>query len=286
MAQNLPKLRRLPWITVSGALSVGSMADAIVTDLELEPPVDPDVIASFLGITRITTEFMRPSGCLVCDGSEVVIRVRATDAAERQRFTILHECAHTWFEGFRLRPQYRCNPQSRPATTVDLEALCDRAASAMLLPTEPLRADIRAHGVSIGAITHLASRYQASLEATANRVVTIADDPVLFVVLEERTKPSERSNPHAPPRLRVRYARGNGRWPYVAPHKSVSNGNPLHRAFEGEIIDEIAELDEIVRTPVDNLKVSARLVPYGETMRVLATFSQEPDTPRHRMDDE
>jgi len=52
----------------------------------------------------------------------------------------------------------------------------------------------------------LSNAYDASLQATAHRVVDLWPEDALFVLADVRTKPAERHDSDAIPKLRVRYA--------------------------------------------------------------------------------
>lgn len=255
-----------------GAADVVAAANAVVDELALSPPIDPGVVASYLDVARIEEVDLDVAGCLICDSGHITIKVRASDSDGRRRFTIFHECVHTFFRGFELQPRYRCAPSAAPGPADDLEAMCDQGASALLLPRKHLRADLHEAGFGIKTLMEVSDTYRASLEASGHRIVDLAPYPTLFVVLEVSLKPSERGDPRAEPKLRVRTARGRGDWPYVLKHKSVSINSPLGRAMHGEIVHERTILDEITRIPVPDVEVSARVVPYNGRTRVLALY--------------
>ena len=255
-----------------GPADVVAAADAVVDELALSPPIDPGVVASYLDVAQIEEADLDVAGCLICDSGYITIKVRASDGEGRQRFTIFHECVHTFFRGFELQPRYRCAPSDAPEEADDLEAMCDQGASALLLPREHLSADLREADFGIETLMSVSDTYRASLEASGHRMVDLAPYPTLFVVLEVDLKPSERGDPRAEPKLRVRTARGRGTWPYVPRHKSVSINSPLGRAMQGEVVREHTILNEITREPVPEVEVSARVVPYNGRARVLALY--------------
>lgn len=255
-----------------GPADVVATADALVDELALCPPIDPGVVASFLDVARIEQADLDVAGCLICDGGLITIKVRASDGEARRRFTVLHECVHTFVQGFELRPRYRCAPSYATARADDLETMCDQGAGALLLPRKRLSADLREADFGVGTLTKVSGLYKASLEASGHRIVDLAPYPTLFVVLEVDLKPSERGDPHAEPKLRVRTARGRGNWPYVPRHKSVSSASPLWRAMQGEIVREHTNLDELTRGPAPDVEVSARVAPHNGRTRVLALY--------------
>jgi len=253
---------------------VVALADEIIAELTLEPPINPAIVASYLDIARIERADIDVAGCLICDDGDMTIKVRIRDGVARQRFSIFHECSHTFFQGFERQPRYRCAPSSTPGQNADLEALCDNGASALLLPRSFVRSDLLQADFGVDTLMEMAATYEASLEATAHRMVDLSPFPTLFVVLEERLKPSEHDKPDAAPKLRVQTARGRGRWPYIPKHKSVCGRSPLARALEGEVVNELTTLDGISSTRVEGVEVSARLIPHRGLRRVLALYRQ------------
>lgn len=253
-----------------GPTDVVAVADSVINELALTPPINPEVVASYLDVSRIEETDLGFAGCLICDGRGVTIRVNASDAEARRRFTIFHECVHTFFRGFELQPRYRCTPSAAPRRDSDLEALCDQGASSLLLPQRYLKPQLADADFGIQTLMDVAETYQASLEASGHRIVDLAPNPTMFIILEDSLKPSQRGDPHAKPKLRVRTARSRGDWPYIPTHKSVSTDSLLGRAMQGEIVHEQTILDELPREPVPDVEISARMMPYNGRKRVLA----------------
>jgi hypothetical protein len=209
------------------------------------------------------------AGCLVCRASGIEIRVRAADSAGRQRFTICHECGHTFFPGFASAPRYRCSPAMRPNQKLDLEGLCDIAAGDLLLPPKLLVPDVARSGFGLDSVADLAD---ASLEATGHRFVVAWEEPAALLVFKVRQKPRQYGT-GAAPQLRLVSAHTEGQWPFFARHKSVVEGDVFDRAVKGEIVHEQTTLVGICREAV-RAEVSAQLFPYTangqQELRVLA----------------
>jgi hypothetical protein len=253
-------------------------ADDVVTELDLEPPIDPALVASYLGIPRVETVDLDVAGCLVRDDAALTIKVRRSDARPRRRFTICHECSHTFFPGFRREPQYRCDPGHLVTpTNRPLEQLCDLGASELLLPRQHFAQDLADMAFGLQGVIELANRYEASLEATARRAVMLATRPTMLVVLEEINKP--RDSIGAPPRLRVRWSCASGAFPFVRRYKSVAAHSPFGRALHGEIVNEITDIDEICTERLQDARISARLCPYGPNRRRRVLALIRPSTP-------
>lgn len=226
------------------------VAAQLLVDLDVTaPPVDIEMVASALDIVRVVEDASLPaSGCLLPTDDGFEIRVRAADNRRRKRFTIAHECAHTFFDGFALVPQFRCNPSATPRRSDDLESLCDVAASELLLPSQFFK-DAAAEGDwSLAAIEDLAETFDASLQAAGNRLVSIAPHRAALLVAEVARAP--RQHPTEEPVLRLVSTFTKGRWPYFRRHKSIPEHHPIHRASEGEIVSEHVQLTGICASPL------------------------------------
>ncbi len=250
----------------SRAQCVAAIVEQVLDELEVvEPPVDVEMLASLLGIREVVQDArLDAAACLICGEDGVRIRVRAHDSDERQRFSVCHECSHTFFPGFAQRTRYRCFPglAFAPQKEQTLEQLCDSAASALLLPRRLLAPVVAGTPLSLSLIEEIGGAYGASIEASAHRVVNLAPAPVALLVFEVRQAPRQEGT-NAEPRLRMRTAHGSpgGYWPYFIPHKSVDDRSAFGRALAGEDINELATLDGICRQRL-HVRVMARAYPY------------------------
>jgi hypothetical protein len=255
------------------------LAQRTLDELAMEPPISHEIVASMRDIARIEEAAIPWAGCLVHDGCELLIKLRAGDSSGRKRFTVFHEIKHTFLPGFAAATQYRCDPGAPQAAgrirDRDLEALCDIGAVELLLPRRPFSEDFVGNPPTLGLVEELAAAYEASLEAVARRVVSLRVEPTLLVALEPARKPSA---PAAEPKLRVRWVQAGGNWPFVPKHKSVAPDSPFARALLGEVVDEIADRTGLTSDTVGDVRVSAGLYPYADDqgeqhMRVLALIS-------------
>src|SRR4051794_17916060 len=105
---------------------VAALAGELIEQLEARPPIDLEMIASWQGVEKIELDDIPWAGCLINDGGHVLMKLRRADSRRRRRFTGFHEIGHTFCPGFRLEPQYRCNPPVS-ATKATIEGLCDIA---------------------------------------------------------------------------------------------------------------------------------------------------------------
>lgn len=255
---------RLEHPNVSDADHVRRIAARLVDELDLHPPVDVELAASYQDVARVEVVNIPWAGCLLTVAGDVVIRVRDTDSQGRRRFTIPHEISHTFFKGYQEQPQYRCSPvPAAQGRRQDLEWLCDVGAGALLFPLKHFGPEASSARFGFDAVGELADRYDASLTATAHAFVEAQLSDTLFVILERRTKPSQESD--AQPRLRVASAHPKGNWPFVPRHKSAPDKSLLTHALEGWPIDEIGDLTGITAAEqLPGVQISARYVPYTD----------------------
>jgi hypothetical protein len=234
----------------------------MLRDGDAVAPVDVDLLASVCGIDEIRYARQLWAGMLFQERGRLIASISALDGLERRRFTVLHEGGHTFLPGFLRARQHRCKgPKTRQ------EQLCDVAAAEMLFPRDQFIADLVQTGGGLATVESLAERYVASIQATALRSVTLADEPTMLLSFHYAHKPSERGREGSCPRkLRLEWSAGEGRWPYPLPHKSVAVGSPILGAWEHAIVAQVAEIDELFADPLGAVRVEARR--YGD--RVLA----------------
>lgn len=256
---------------------VVAVAAGVLDELGVVPPVDPEMILSYLGVSRVVAADIPWAGYLFQEDGELIVKVRHTDSWTRQRFSMLHEAGHTFLPGFDRAPRFRCDPglgqregRSRP------ETLSDIAASELLFPRDAFIADLSGRP-TFDLVEGLADKYRASITATALRVVSLAPVDSMLIALEWATKPSQRNNETVEPALRVQWTAPAGRWPFVPHHKSASEHGSLARALAGEAIEEPATLRDLCGTD-ERLHLSARRYTYktkeGAKTRVLAIYSR------------
>jgi Zn-dependent peptidase ImmA (M78 family) len=235
-------------------------------------PVDVRMLASFRGIAAIYEVDQAEAGCIFCAGERLLIHIRGSDSPERQRFTICHEILHTFFPGFREERRARTDKTVGTHGRDQLEEyLCDLGAAELLLPRRQFLAALPPQPC-LDDVIELSGVFDASLEATAVRVVNLIAAPMALVVLEPAWKPLEQrelarqaSQPalaglegDAPPkRLRVRWAYGPD-MTTIPKHKSVDDASPLADVLETGGVDYRGTTG-LMDGP---LEVSARHVPY------------------------
>ncbi len=197
-------------------------------------PIRTHLIASFKGIKRNRATFdfsgriyAEPSGQLVMDINE-------EEPEERQRFTEAHELMHPAFPGFDTEHRYRLDAvMDRHSENREEEYLCDYGAAALLMPAELVESK---YLVSRGLddVERLSRDAEVSIEAAANRLVALADEPAVLLCLTWSHKPADRpalrKGEDVPKRLRIRYGVTSHMALYVPKFKAADDDSPFVRA--------------------------------------------------------
>jgi hypothetical protein len=269
---------------VSDAQHVANIAASVIESLGVTPPIDAKMVASFMGVAEIRLASSPWAGCIYEDEGRLVIQVRDTDPPRRQRFSAFHEVGHTFLPGFRLAPQYRCDPDA-PKGSYE-ESLSDIAGAELLLPESFFRGDVEQASFGLAAVGDLADRYDASFLATARRFVDLWAEDALLLVLEVMNKPADRKVSGAPPKLRVAYGHASGDWPFIPRYKSARDGSALDSVLlSGDVAAE-SDLDGLAPN-ADVLKLSAQLRPFVDAdgvahERVIALYRRPVPTANAR----
>ncbi len=208
---------------------------------ETQLPIRPHLVASFHGIKRCRARhsfagriYAEPSGQLVMDINE-------TDSDERQHFTEAHEFIHPAFPGFELEHRYRLDStMDRHAENREEEYLCDLGAAALLMPAELVAENYTVRN-GFQDVERLSQDAAVSIEAAANRVIALADEPAVMICLTWSHKPADRSalrkGAEVPKRLRVRYAVASHLSLYIPKFKSTDDGSVFCQAALGKSIE-------------------------------------------------
>jgi IrrE N-terminal-like domain len=227
-------MRRAPsQLALPTEQQVIARADALIAEWALEPPISLDIVAGLQGVARVERVPLPHAACLVPTEEGAVIKLRRSDSRERQNFSGFHEIGHTFMPGYQLSIQLRCDP-GQDNSRDRLEALCDLAASELLLPRHHFTADLHQAAMDFDTVDELSARYQASMEATARRLTALWHGPALLLRLEVCNKP--RDLPDAEPCLRASsYTPAGPAWPAIPRFKSLALADPLQAVLaDGE----------------------------------------------------
>lgn len=191
-------------------------------------PVDPAVVASCQGVRRRHADYGFAGRIFAEPNGQLVMDINRQDSLERQHFTEAHELIHPAFPGFESEHRYRLDASmDRYAENREEEYLCDLGAAALLMPAA-LVADRYPVRGGLQDVERLARDARVSIEAAANRVVALADEPAVMLCLTVSHKPADRSalrkGEDVPKRLRVRYALASHLRLYVPRFKGAEEG--------------------------------------------------------------
>jgi Zn-dependent peptidase ImmA (M78 family) len=236
-------------------------------------PIRPQLIASCHGIKvcRAAHDFAgriyaEPSGQLVMD-------VNNLDSQERQHFTEAHELIHPAFPNFAMEERYRLDAtMDRHAENREEEHLCDLGAAALLMPAELVANQYTVRG-GLAEVERLSADAEVSVEAAANRIIALADEPAVLLCFTWSHKPADRSalrrGENVQERLRVRYGVTRHLNLYIPKFKSADNNSVFCRAAEGwDIVDGTTGLPGIETGSV--FRVEAKRYGTENLERVLA----------------
>jgi hypothetical protein len=237
-------------------------------------PVDVEVIRSCLGIRRTVGEYDFAGRIYAEESGQLIMNLRASDSYERQRFTCAHELIHPAFPGFSRDSRYRLDEQvgrNRVGRSEE-EYLCDFGAAELLMPADIVKP---AYSVSrgLGHVERLAQDAEVSLEAAANRLVEIADEPAALLVLYEGHKPADRGalrrGEDVPERLRVHYCVARDIRVFVPRFKSADEGSVFVRALREPGVSRATEPLPGAATSREFM-IEAKEYPLGDRRRVIA----------------
>jgi Zn-dependent peptidase ImmA (M78 family) len=197
-------------------------------------PIRPHVIASCHGIKRRRGNhsfagriYAEPSGQLVMD-------INDQDSSERQHFTEAHELIHPAFPGFAKQERYRLDASmDRHSENREEEYLCDLGAAALLMPAELIVDEYSVRG-GLHDVERLSGDAEVSIEAAANRLVALSDEPAVMLCLTWSHKPADRAalrkGTDVAKRLRVRYAVAGHMNLYIPKFKSADDDSVFCKA--------------------------------------------------------
>ncbi len=249
------------------------------------PPFDPRVLASTMGIhaegsrklTLSDDAELHPTS-----NGKLVIRYNPDRPKARQNFSIAHEISHTFFPNYQdqINARYRFETYD-PHN--ELELLCDVGASEIILPSPEFDSDVSQKGISLSSLKSLSTRYEASPEATAIRMIGTSICPCALLVLDFEHKPVELSQIEAakyqlslfdegPPRtpstkLRVQYCVSSKRFStFIPKHKSIDESCALY-----DVSVNTEEYRGNVRFPLEYQELEF----YAEAMAIPSRFDSD-----------
>lgn len=143
-------------------------------NVPLSAPIDPTALASSCGVLKIEYRSMIPEAVLAPMEGGFTIYLQNNFVVPnmrkgRERFSLAHELAHTFFYNRNLRIP---KPMKDSPRGERLEHLCQVAASEILLPSPLLKKELERRGKveSVESLFDLAQYFDVSLEALMRRL--------------------------------------------------------------------------------------------------------------------
>jgi hypothetical protein len=237
---------------------IAGLAEGLISEWMLTPPIPLEVVAASRGIARVELADLDVAGCLITRDGESTIKLRKADPVQRRVFSGFHEVGHTFMEGYQLQIQFRCSPFR--AAKDPTEVLCDRMASELLLPRSFFARDIEDSAFSIDSVAELSDKYAASFEATAIRFTGLGPAGWFLLRLERMNKPKDVFG--APPMLRAAsIVPPLGHRPYIPRFKSLDEHDPLQAVLADRRFDGTTHLDGLTDGST-KYRVSAKFAPW------------------------
>jgi len=161
---------------------------------QFDPPFDPEKMAGLQRIIRIDRADIIFDACLLPTDGGFRVEVCKFHPRGRQTFSIGHEIGHTFL--IELEPSLGGArrevgiPASSTANSELVERLCNKAATELIWPTHAFLRDAWENGASLAVVLTLASRYKASVTATARRFAEVGPWRCAFILWETETRGS------------------------------------------------------------------------------------------------
>lgn len=271
-----PLVRRL--IDANGGQSPEDIVEEFATRLRTEAgeitlPIRTNIVASYHGIKRKRAKYTFAGRIYAEPSGQLVMDINEDDLEERQHFTEAHELIHPVFPGFEQEGRYRLDASmDRYSENREEEYLCDLGAAALLMPAELLAERYTVRG-GLEDVERLSRDAQVSIEAAANRIVALSDEPAAMVCLAWSHKPADRralgKGTDISKRLRIRYAMTSHMNLYVPKFKSAHDNSIFCKAAASSSIKQ-----EITTLPgaedAGLFRIQAKRYGTGALERVLA----------------
>lgn len=247
------------------------------------PPYDPEILAGLcdIEVEAVDADIRADARIFPCQDGRLLIQYTRTVSAERQRFSICHEIAHTRFPDCYEEVRYRQNREKFDPRHHALERLCNIGASELLIPHEDFVAKIKDRQASLEVANQLRRTFGCSMEAMLRRIVDRSNQSCAVVFLTKRLKPKEErwhpefdlglERPH--PKFRVDYSRSSAAFAgYFPEHKSAPDFSVVYRAV-GEHFPSAVENWDIDGLTEHSVQAAALpLIAKNPAERVAALF--------------
>ena len=154
------------------------------------PPFDMNELASFRGLKVATSYELADDQDACVMPSRVLLNARKHRV--RQRYSVAHEVGHTLFPDYEDAVRRAGRLWRRDSDDSEFEHLCQVAGAELLLPLGALVDAVARHGLCLAGVLAVAGLFEASIEASARRLVETAEEPLVALFLRPQD-PATRS---------------------------------------------------------------------------------------------
>ena len=158
------------------------ISDLLRATHQVRPPINLYKLASLCGIRRISKRALDVEGRIIRIQGGYEVELNGSSPRLRQRFSLAHELAHTFFLDF--VPELTRNRAVGSAAVQDWkreETLCNYGAGEFLMPAEAFVGEALKLGPSLRALHWLAYRWDVSKQACAVRLSELSVWPVVVL---------------------------------------------------------------------------------------------------------
>ena len=210
-----------------------------------KPPIDLNRIYDRFGIPKPRrADLPNQQGLLLNPDSGLII-INRNDIGTRQRFTEAHELMELVFSQAPGGNTWSARDRSK-FKRAEKETLCNLGAAELLMPISSFLPPVELLGVSMMTGDKLARAYRVSPQAALVNMARRGPGLHAVVLWRYLSEPDEigstsngdqkplfggSSKPDAESRLRVEWAIGKRRGPYIPKYKTAAADGPIHRAY-------------------------------------------------------
>lgn len=233
-------------------------------DAYKEPPIKLTKIAQRRRVIAILKEDNLDSeGVTIPDKRGFVIKLKKNSPSLRQRYTLAHEIAHTFFFNRNVSPPKRQYWHSLRGD-IGEEYLCERGAAEILMPFPIFKRYIKIYQIpSISALSSLQAIFQVSTQASACRILQDIGFWQNIIIIETRWRPCQFSGKN--PALRINWVVKPRKLHYYIPtNKRIKQESSIFTCYTtGSITNQLENLelgDLKGKYQVESIKSASRKV--------------------------
>lgn len=252
-----------------------------------QPPIDLTKIFNHFGISNHQGALNEQQG--LSDGNLGFTLVKEDDPITRQRFSEAHELIEFLFHEYKNLPEWERSYYSTHHSTKEM--LCQKGASALLMPRSSFAPHVLNMGVSLQSASILAKLYETSLLATLYRMLDVCVGEYLLVIWKYTLRPSQENSCSQPSlfgdaisflpekKLRIWWVVKSSTESknYIPSNQSVNKDSVIVRAFETGELQQAEEFFQM-RGISGKYEIEAKRVNIGDELCILSLFHRASET--------